>query len=421
MKSRLINLLKHPLISGSSVVFIGSFISNVINYFFNLAMGRILTVSEYGILLSLTSIITIFAILQISLGNIFTKFTAQFFAQNNRDGINTVFLKGLKISLVLGAIILGILVLLLPFLLSFLKLDDPLLLIIVFISIFISIATSLPMGMLQGEMKFYLISFLGITSALIKTVLGVGLVFLGYKVFGALIAVFIAFLVPYLLSFLYVLKGYKSSKKNIFDESKFVKEFKNYSVGFFIATVSIALIQNGDIILVRNLFDPIVAGQYAALSLMGKAIFYLTAPLYFVFFPLIAYKKEKKEAVFKTLVLAMGIIVLFGSSLSFLYFTFPNLILALFFPAKEYLVLASLLGPFSLYVLVFSLAFLMSNYLLSIGKTGIFKLNLIAVIIMTISFFIFHESLFQVILILFSTSFLLLLSLLLYYIKNGRD
>ena len=62
MKKRVKKLVTHPLISGSSILLIGSLIVNIFNYVFNLSMGRLLSIEEYGLLASLTAFISIIAI-----------------------------------------------------------------------------------------------------------------------------------------------------------------------------------------------------------------------------------------------------------------------------------------------------------------------------------------------------------------------
>ena len=158
-----------------------------------------------------------------------------------------------------------------------------------------------------------------------------------------------------------------------------------------------------------------MAGQYAALSIMGKSIFYFASPVYFVFFPLIASKKEKKEKLYETLFLGIGIITIISVALSFVYFLFPMSVLRIFFPAKEYSILAQYLGPFSLYIIIFSIAILFNNFLLSIGKTGIYKINLVVSLIFIVFMYLYNDNFHQIIGVLFATAFLLLISHLLYY------
>ena len=73
MRKKILTVVSHPLISGSGLVFIAGFAANVLNYFFNLAMGRFLTKEEYGLMYSLASAVGFFSIIQGTLGgNIYT-------------------------------------------------------------------------------------------------------------------------------------------------------------------------------------------------------------------------------------------------------------------------------------------------------------------------------------------------------------
>lgn len=415
------NLISHPLISGSTVIFMGSMLANVFAYLFNLSMGRLLTVQDYGLLTSLISVFTLFAIFQTTLSGIFSRFSARLRARNDEHAFSSLISKGFKFTFALAGVIFILLILSLIFLPSFLKVSDPTLLVIVSITTFLSIIYSMPLGILQGEMRFYLLSFLNAFGSFLKIALGILAIILGYKVFGVIIALFLCTLIPVIIAFSVVIKKHKIRQTNEFKEKDFLNEFRNYSFYFFLSALGISIISNTDIILVRHFFNETISGQYAALSLMGKAIFYITSPIYFVFFPLIAHKKEKKESILNTLLLAGGIIVLFSIGLSFVYFVFPNLVLRIFFPGHAYAVLASYLGPYSLYIVVFSLAYLLNNFFLSVGKTGIYKINLFIGALFLVLMVLFHNSLYQVIVVLFSVSFLLFALLLGYYKLYGSD
>lgn len=423
MKQKVKNILKHPLITGSSVVFIGSLIANLFNWIFSYSMGRwFLSASDFGLISSLNSIFALFALFPSALSGIFAKFSASYFAKDDKRELNGLIMNGGKITFLIGFVVYIFLIMLIPFSVSFLQIHDARLVFLIFSCIFIAILSSLPMGMLQGRMRFYLISFINGIGPVIKIIFGFTFIFLGLKVFGVVVGIFLSFLFPFLyaLSFLfqYYDRTHKGSKR--VSTILFFDEFRRYGFTFFLASLGIAIISNTDILLVRHFFVPKISGQYAALSLMGKAIFYLTAPIHFVFFPLIAYKKEKKERFLGTLLLAMGIIALFSASLSFVYFVFPHLVLAVFFPAKEYASLSPFLGPFSLFILIFSLATVLHTFFLSIGRTGIYKINLFVSFLLIFLVFVFHKSLYQIIGILFFVSFLLLLLLLIYYKRYER-
>lgn len=421
MKKHVKRLAANPLITGSSVMFLGTFFANIFNYGFSLMLGRLLPVADYGLVVSLASLITIFTLFQTSFANIFAKFSAQYYASGDKKKLELLINGGLQAVSIVAVVVFVLMMLSFPLLQSFLKVDNVFLLFLVGAFIFISILYSLPSGILQGELKFFSLSLLNIVSTISKILVGTGLVYIGWGVFGAMSGYLVSSLVPFLggIVLLFIHNRIRfTSRANLV---LFVNEFKGYSFFFLLASLGIATFSSLDVIIMRNIFDPVASGQYAALSLMGKSIFYITAPIYFVFFPLISKKRELKEKLTPTLVLAGSIILLISLSFSLFYFLFPQLVVNVFYPSKEYANLSHLLGLYSIFVTVFSLAFLLNNFLLSIGKTSIYKINLACGALLIVLFYVFGNSLSSVVWILLVMSLVLFASLLLYYFYHGRD
>ncbi|HRN69570.1 MAG TPA: oligosaccharide flippase family protein [Candidatus Woesebacteria bacterium] len=417
------SIIKHPLISGSSIAFIGSFCASILAYLFNLAMIRMLSVSDYGLLTALTSLVTLFGIFQVSLVGIFAKFSAKYQAKSDDSGFSQLYLSGLRFVLFISVIIGILLTVLIPILSSFFKISDYSLIIIVIFSIMFSIISAFPLGVLQGKMRFWMTSLLYILAPVVKILVGVSLVSMGYNILGVLIAILLASLTPSVIGIFLIKRNQivKKIKKN--EASIFFREFRKYSLHYFLASLGITIITNADIMLVRAFFDPNISGQYAALSLMGKAIFYFTSPIYFVFFPLIAQKNERKENYTKILLLTISLVLCVTGSISIFYFLFPQIVLAIFAPREEYKALIPYIGMFSLYMLVFSIANIFNHLFLSINKGRVFIINLFTALVFVISIVYFHESLQQVITILLMSSSLLLLLYLLYYyrVSHGKN
>lgn len=423
MKEKLKILIRHPLISGGSIVFVSSFIANIFNYIFNFSMGRFLSVSDYGALIALSSFFSLFSIFQISVSGVFAKFSARYFARQDGGSQRKITLFGFKLVFLIGAVIFVLLLLSNKYLIPFLNVENNLFMYLIYGSVFFSILISLPQGIFQGQMRFWLISFLSNLAPFAKCILGIILVLLGAKLVGALSALFFSTFLPSVLALLILLFGLNtdsvSGQNN--GEEKFEKEFVKYGSGFFVASLGMTLLSNTDIILVRHFFNPFISGQYAALSLMGKAIFFFTVPISFVFFPMAAYKKEKKERLFGTLILALLLTLFISLAISLFYFVFPHIVLKIFFPGEGYKTLSSYLGFFSLYIVVFSLINLFNSFLLSVGRVNIYKITLLISLLQILLISIFHKTLYQIILILFSVSFLLLIFFLIYYAKYEKD
>lgn len=416
MKKHLIKLATHPLISGSGIIFAGSFAVNIINYAFNLIMGRMLSVSDYGLLISLIALVSLLTLFQGSFTTLFAKFAAKYSVHKDYGSEKSFIKFSTKIIFIVAIGFLLCLVLFIVPLSRFLHVSNFFLMICVFLTVFISILGSLPSGILQGHLKFKYLAGVNVFGAIIKLIFGIGLVMAGFGVVGGILAVLALFIIPYIISSLYV---YYYTNRHIAESKSvhidFISEFKKASGPFLVASIAITILQASDVIFARHFFNNIMAGQYAALSLMGKAIFYITSPIYFVFFPLIAHKTEKKEDTTGTLLLASVIILACSGLFTVIYFLYPQIILSIFFPSAGYAILSAYLGFYSLYILIFSICFLLFNYFLSVGDTRIYKITVSVALMYIILLFAFHKSIADFIMVLTFSSLLLLFLLCIYY------
>lgn len=414
MRKKIQKVINHPLISGGSIIFIGSMLANVLNYLFNLGMGRFLLVSDYGILASLLSIINIFLVFSTTIITVFAKFSASFIGQNKKEYIAVLFKKGSRLIGFTGLVIMIIIIVLSSQIASFLHIKNLLLINIMAITLFIAFLSSVVFGILQGALKFISFSLVNIFSSLAKLVLGIGFVLLGFNVLGAMIAIFISNLVGYLFAFLSIGNFLKKAKNDLVIPD-LQRKLSLFAMPVFLSSLGMTVFTSVDVILVKHFFQETVAGQYAALNLMGRSIFYIVSPIVFVFFPLIAQKKERNEHLFNTVLLSVFLTGFPAFILSMIYFFFPKLIINIFFPAQIYSSLTIYLGPFSLFILFFALSWLFNNFYLSIGKSKASLLTMIAAIMEIIYIIFLHENINQIINGLILISFLLLISLLLYY------
>ncbi|HVZ58655.1 MAG TPA: oligosaccharide flippase family protein [Patescibacteria group bacterium] len=419
MTERIKSLVKHPLVSGSSVVFLGSFGANFINYLFNLSMGRLLTISDYGLLTSLNSLFILVGIFSISFNNVMAKFSAKYFSLKDEQSTAVLINYAGKFILVFSGIIFVCLFLLVPQIGNFLHISNHFFIELILIALFFALVLSVASGFIQGRLQFVFLSFVTIIQPVIKIFIGVGLVLVGFSVFGSLVGIALSTALPAIALYGYLMRkfGFRSSQKT---DTAFKKEFIHYIYTYFLSGVGISLLSNTDIILVRHFFEAQTSGQYAALSLMGKAILYFTAPITTVFFPIIAYKKERKERLFEVVLLACGIVVGVSVILSVIYFAFPYLVLRVFFPKPGYRILAHYLGYYSLYILVFSFASILNSYFLSIGRTKVYIITLVGAAIQIGSIILFHSSLYAIIAGLFTASLVMLLLFLIYYYIHGE-
>ena len=415
MKKKVSEFMRHPLVSGSSVVFVGFMAASLLNYVFNLAMGRMLSKSDYGVFASLVAIFNILSVFAATITTVFTKFTASYVGQKKEDLIGPLFMKGSFLVGGIAFLICGTIVIFASNISRFLNITGVLLTNTTAAGLLFAFLASVSLGILGGLLKFVYISFLNSFSSLVKLALGVLLVFWGARVFGALSAFFLANVFYYLLGFIPLIRFIKNNKGKNFSIPNLHKNLSLYALPVFLSSVGVTAFISIDIILVKHFFDAGTAGQYAALSLMGRAIFYVVSPITLVLFPLIAQKKERKEKLGGTLLLSAVLVGIPSIILSTIYFLFPKTVLGVFFPGAGYKMLASYLGPFSIFILFYGLSFLLNSFYLSIGRGKVSFFTIGASILEILFIVFFHQSLSQIITGLTVISFLLLLGLLLYY------
>jgi O-antigen/teichoic acid export membrane protein len=214
--------------------------------------------------------------------------------------------------------------------------------------------------------------------------------------------------------------------KNIFGYLKNNKEeipLKSivfYAFPTIIAIFSLVSFTSTDVLLVKHFFNPQDAALYAGLSLIGKVIFYFTGMIPMVMFPLIVKRNTLGKRFDNLFYLSLLLVLIPSLLITGFYFAFPKLVISLFLGRSSYFALVPYLGLFGVYLTVFSLLNVFINFFLSLNKTKIAPLILLAAASQIIAITFFHSSLLQVIYSSLIVCSLLLIALLTYYFYERR-
>ncbi|EKD95929.1 MAG: capsular polysaccharide biosynthesis protein [uncultured bacterium] len=412
MRKRINEIVKHPLFSGSTIMVVGSNSVSAINYLYHLAMGRMLGPAGYGELASLISLIGLLGIIPASVSLMIVKHVA---SAKNKHEINSL-VGWFKAKIFRASLLFFIAVLIVsPFIASFLNLSGVSYLILIAISFLFSLQAGLNRSILQGLLKFkeMVVSILVENSA--KLIFSIFLVYLGFQVGGVMMALVISTLLGLYITNLYL--KYDSSGR--INSSPDVKSMLAFTIPVGIQTIAATSLYSSDLILVKHFFPAHEAGIYAALSTLGKIIFFGTGPIGAVMFPLVSqrnalgkpHKKIFLYSLFATFLLSLGVLTI--------YFWVPGVAIKLLY-GSAYLEASNLLVWFGVFITLFSFSSLLINYSLSLGKTRVVLLPLIAAFAQIILISFFHQSLFMVILASTVVTALLLAGLLIYSIYGKR-
>lgn len=383
-------ILKHPLIAGSLIIFFGSTFGNFLNFIFNIFISRNLTVQDYGTVASLMAIITLFGISAGAITPTIINFTSDKFQKNDLGYVRGIYLKIAKNFLYLALLVLLFSIIFRDQVANFLNIRNGLILIpISGAIIFIGFGAVLNLALLQAKLSFKSFSFLNIFASFIKIILGIIFVLSGFQSVGVMIAIFISYLLPYLLGFTFLRFLFVKSIKKVNIDRRSIFE---YAIPSGIALLALTSIISTDLVLVKHLFNSSEAGIYAGLSLIGKVIFFFTAPIGVVMFPLMARRHTDQKGDGKLVPLSLILVALASFGITIFYFLFPEFVISLFLKNKEYLIASPYLGLYGVFISLYSLCSIMMYYFLSIKKTWVYKPILLAAILQAVLIYNFHAS-----------------------------
>lgn len=409
-------ILQHELISGSFYVFIGFIISSAISFIFNLFLARNLPYSSYGEYASLLSLFTLATIPAGSLSAVIVKFAAVYFANNEEDKASYLYKKMFLFWGFASFLIFLIFVAFASPLSSFLKISDLFLIVLLGLSVGFSYFAVVNTAFLQSLTRFGTLSSLTIFGALGKLALGFLLISEGLKVLGAMLSITFLTIINFTIPIfpLRKLMFYKHERK----VDLHTNELISYGIPTSMALLFLSSFISIDVILVKHFFPMAQAGYYGGLSLIGKVIFYFTAPIPLVMFPLLV-KRHARGEEFKNLLYISLVLILIPSILiTVFYFIFPDLTVKIFLGGGEYEKVSKYLGWFGIFLTIFSTVNVLVNFFLSLRKTFVVYLVILGSLLQILLIWINHQDFLEIIYASIASSLFLLVILLVYYVKE---
>lgn len=349
-------MLNTKLLKGSFILLIAFGLFNFFNFVYQFAMARLLSVAEYGILAALFAIIYIFAIFSESIQTVIAKYTVR----SDKNGqIRNLISRSLRKGRFLATIAFSLYLVISVPLSLFLEISYALLALNGLIIYFMF---SLPVsrGTLQGRKQFVSLGVNIVAESLFKLLLGVGLVMLGWHVYGAVVGFLLGAAISLLISFIPLRDIYKHP-----EEASHTADIYSYAKPTTFITTTIVLFYSCDVILAKFLFSPESAGAYAIASILGKIILWISIPIGKAMFPLSAEKQDeqKKGPIFGTALFILGGII--AVSLSIFYF-FSDAIVS-FFSGKSLSEATEILFYLGIAFSIIAIANITLIYRLSLG------------------------------------------------------
>lgn len=397
MRQQFKQLVFSKLVRASTWLFTGGFTAGVLGYFFQILMGRMLSVSEYGILSALLAMMMVVGAPMATLSMIVARRVSTFLYENDKSKLSYLFYWINRKLFFLAVAIIIFFILNTKTLQNFLSINDSTHLYLLLIILLISFPLAIFNAFFQGLRFFKWLSFSGILTSVFKIIFAPILVFLGWGVSGALGGIVLSTLIVLFLN--YVILHPSLSEKKLNDPVITEFLFKS-SLPVLLANVAFAFMSQIDMILVKYYFTEHDAGIYASASILGKAVMYFPGGVAMALFPMVATNHAGGISSKNLMVQAVSI-TLFLSVIGALFYYFFAESIILMLLGNDFIEAANILRYYGFAIAPMALIMIAEYFLIAMGKVLFAYLFIVVAPLQFIAIYYYHDTLMNVVTVLF--------------------
>ncbi|MBI4278968.1 MAG: oligosaccharide flippase family protein [Armatimonadetes bacterium] len=363
-----------PLARHGAIMFVSMAGVYAADYLFHVSMSRLLGPSDYGALVAFSAILLILYVPVNTIQTAMARHTAYLDEAGQWTAIGPLAVRTMRYFFWYGALGCVALALMSPTLSALLRIDDPLPMIT--LSGRVLIATTLPVvrGAFQGLQMFVPLGVNLVLEHVSKLAMGIVLAWAGWGLTGAVAGMVLGgavALAAALAAFRPLVRAGGETPL-----SPVVR-----SAGAIAVAMSLFLVAtNVDVLLVKALFAPAVAGYYAAAGVAAKIILYATWAIPAVVFPEMVRGHARQGGGHQFLFKGLAASALGAGGLLTAYLVAPDLVIRILF-GSSFLPAAPLLGILGFGMTAYQFVFLMMSYEQARGRNRTFPFAMLACIV----------------------------------------
>jgi O-antigen/teichoic acid export membrane protein len=393
---RLVGLINTKLAVASAWLFVGGMLGGFLGYVFQVLMGRMLSPQEFSLFASAMSIFTVSAAAQGALLMIVSRRVSEYRFYNDSDKISHFYwwiwtrvgVFGLAVAFITFSI--G------PRVKSFLSAPTIYVVYLLGLLVFLAFFTSINNAFFMGLQRFSWLSIYSTLGVLLKILFSVILVWLGYGVVGALTGTILAVIVGGLCSYLPLRRHLVGNRAKSFKADHLSIR---PAIPVLIANISFAAMTQLDIVIVNFYFPAHEAGIYAAASILGKAVLYISGGVSLSLFPMAVESHVSGQKNWQLLTHAVTLTsILSGLGALFYFFFGQNIVVLLF--SSNYRESGEILELYGFAIFPMSIAMVAEHFLIAQGRVLFAYLFLIVAPLQLIAFRFNHDNIHSILYIM---------------------
>ncbi len=395
MLADLWNLVSTKLGRASAWLVIGGVAAGVMGYVFQVLMGRMLTVQDYGLFNALMAHLVILSAPMGALMMMVTRRVSACRAVGDHGSIRHLYYStNFRAVFVTGAAV-AICFLFLGWVQSYLEVSDSNVIVLMGL-VFLSLPPKvINNSFLQGLQYFRWLSIVSVLEIVFKIVCVVILVQIGYGLSGVFSGVFISGVLVWLIIYIVLHRPLIDGQKKQYRTDHFTFRLV---LPVLLANTAFVVMTQLDIVIVKYYFTAEEVGFYAAASIMGKAVMYLPGYISLALFPMVAEDHVQGKDSAGLLFQAIGLTVLLCSIGALFYFMFGEWVIALLY-GESYRESGEILRYFGFAMFPMALVMVAEHFLIARGRVLFGYIFFFTAPFQILAIHFFHDSLFMILVV----------------------
>lgn len=385
-----------------TIMFAATSLNNVFGYVFVVVMGRMLTPVGFGSLVAVQALFDLMGVAASSLRTLVTVKVSSLEASGQRQRTHEVLRQVMKWTLGGTLPVVAALLVASSLIMRLLKLDSPLPVVVAALGLIPTMTKGLLTGFFQGLQQFEIMGSMEVATGALRVVVGYALVAMGLNVTGAVAALPAASSAATALGLYAARRSAVTGPSQTPHSATEVIGIRPLSV--ISGLVLFAILTQLDMVLVKLLFSPELASEYAVAVTLGKIIFFFPMAVASVLLPKTARSFTLNRDAGPLMQLSLLAVIIPCGLITGLYVLFPAQIVHVVL-GSQHAVNGAILGVVAAAMTFRAVINLWINYTLATNGTRFLYVLLGGVIAQLGLVGLFHESLMQVAIVLAVAAF----------------